>query len=42
MKENSLRLKDLIEVVNSTETNFNLYFVDASRDNPFAAIAIGR
>ena len=42
VKENSLRLRDLIEVVNSTESNFNLYFVDASRDNPFARTAIGR
>jgi uncharacterized caspase-like protein len=36
VKEDSLRFSDLIEVVNSKNSNFNLYFVDASRDNPFA------
>ena len=37
IKKQSLKLDDLVDTVSSTKSNLNLYFIDASRNNPFSS-----
>lgn len=37
IKKQSLKLDDLVDIVSATKSNLNLYFIDASRDNPFSS-----